>query len=466
MPRVQPGKPPSDPDLPPARPPFSLRLRMGLAAAGILVLALGLVGLALAAANKRSAEATLQDRMQSWAYLILAAAEPDASGHIQVSDELGDPRLSQPGSGIYGQLQGKDQYWISPSTLGVQLPKLPLLPTGQTRFELPVSEQSAYIYQLGLSWHLDNDEILPLTVSVLVAAEEIVRQTTAFQKGLWRALGAAGLILLLAQTSLVWLAFRPLQDVARDVAVVESGGSEALTGRYPVELDPLVRNLNKLLATEKANQLRYRNALDSLAHSLKTPLAVIKSGLEDSNPESTAAMRRATEEMNHLVSTRLQRAAGSTRRTMAQAVDVASQVQRVLRSLEKVYSHKMITAAVNIPEGLAFYGEQRDLLEILGNLLDNAFKYGRHKVSISAKTRVDGQSQSGLQLWVEDDGPGIAREQWHKLLQRGARGDERVEGHGLGLAIVLELMSAYGGSMDIGKSELGGARIELEIPLA
>src|SRR5690606_8985286 len=156
-------------------------------------------------------------------------------------------------------------------------------------------------------------------------------------------LSAAGLILLLAQTLLVWLAFRPLQGVARDVAEVESGGSEALSGRYPAELDPLVRNLNKLLATEKANQLRYRNALDSLAHSLKTPLAVIKSGLEDSGPESTAAMRRATEEMNHLVSTRLQRAAGSTRRTMAQAVDITTQVQRVLRSLEKVYSHKRIT---------------------------------------------------------------------------------------------------------------------------
>src|SRR5690606_17221528 len=103
---------------------------------------------------------------------------------------------------------------------------------------------------------------------------------------------------------------------------------------------------------------------------------------------------------------------------------------------------------------------------ILGNLLDNAFKYGRKKVSFSANAMVNGEQQSVLQLWVEDDGPGIASEQWQNLLQRGTRGDERVEGHGLGLAIVLELMSAYGGSMGIGKSELGGARIELEIPLA
>jgi two-component system sensor histidine kinase PhoQ len=461
---VKPGKATTDLPSLNAMQPFSLRLRMGLAAALILVMALGLVGLALEAANKRGAEANLKDQMQSWAYLVLAAAEPDETGHIQVGEELGDPRLSQPGSGIYGQLQGTNQYWISPSTLGVQLPKLPLLPSGQIRFDVPVTEQAAYIYQLGLSWHLDNDEILPLTVSVLVAAEEIARQTTAFQKGLWRALGVTGFILLLAQWLLIWLAFRPLQLIAGDVAAVESGGSEALTGSYPVELDPLVRNLNKLLSTEKANQLRYRNALDSLAHSLKTPLAVIRSGLEDTSPDSVAAMQRATLEMNHLVSTRLQRAAGSTRRTMAQGVNVGTEVQRVLDSLQKVYSHKMIKVDVNIPPGLEFQGEQRDLLEILGNLLDNAFKYGRKNVSISAHSNNQQESRTGFQLWVEDDGAGIAKEQWPRLLQRGIRGDERVEGHGLGLAIVLELMSAYGGSMDIGRSELGGARIELELP--
>jgi two-component system, OmpR family, sensor histidine kinase PhoQ len=443
---------------------FSLRVRMGLMAALILVLALGLVGMALSAANQRSTEAGLQERMQSWAYLILAAAEPDAGGHIQVSEELGDPRLSQPGSGVYGLLQGADQYWSSPSTLGAQLPSLALQPSGQVSFTLPAEGLPAYVYQLGLSWQLDNDEIVPLTVSVLVAAEEVSRQTSAFQIGLWRALGGAGLILLLAQSLLIWLAFRPLKGIASDVAAIESGEAESLLGLYPVELDPLVRNLNKLLATEKANQLRYRNALDSLAHSLKTPLAVIKSGLNDPGPESSAAMIRATDEMSHLVSTRLQRAASSTRRTMAQPVDVSSSVDRMLRSLEKVYSQKMIKADATIVAGTVFFGEQRDLLEILGNLLDNAFKYGRSKVSISASALQATERQPGLHVVVEDDGPGIAHEQWPLLLQRGVRGDERVEGHGLGLAIVLELMNAYGGSMNIGRSKLGGARIELNIP--
>ncbi len=444
--------------------PFSFRLRMGLAAGLILIMSLSLVGIALAAANQRSAEAVLRDRMQSWAYLILAASEPDAQGSIQVSEELGDPRLSQPGSRIYGLLQGEDQYWSSPSTLGAQLPNLALQRPGQINFTVPTKELTAYVYQLGLSWQLENGQIVPLTVSVLVAAEEIVRQTTAFKIGLWGALGGVGLILLFAQSLLIWLAYRPLQRIASDVAAVESGGAETLAGGYPSELDPLVRNLNKLLTTEKANQLRYRNALDSLAHSLKTPLAVMKSGLEDSGQESAAAMRRAIDDMNHLVGTRLQRAASSTRSTMAQAIDVAGNVDRVLRSLEKVYSQKMIKTDANIAPGLSFFGEQRDLLEILGNLLDNAFKYGSSKVRISAAPLNVKDRQPGLQIQVEDDGPGIDDEQWPLLLQRGVRGDERVEGHGLGLAIVQELISAYGGNMDIDRSDLGGARIVLFIP--
>jgi two-component system sensor histidine kinase PhoQ len=298
----------------------------------------------------------------------------------------------------------------------------------------------------------------------LVDPVEIERQTNAFQLGLWRALGTAGLILLVAQVLVIYLGFRPLQTVSRDVASVESGQSPRLQGMYPRELEPLARNVNQLLETEKANQQRYRNALDSLAHSLKTPLAILRTSLEIDSPASRAAMRKAADEMNQLVATRLQRAAVSARRTMAQPVAVAPEAERVLASLQKVYSHKMIAADLMIPVGLCFYGEQRDLLEILGNLLDNGFKYGRSKVRCSAGTMDPHAVRAGLWLRVEDDGPGIDERDWPVLLQRGVRGDEREEGYGLGLAIVLELVTAYGGSIDIAHSAWGGAMIYLEIP--
>ena len=132
--------------------------------------------------------------------------------------------------------------------------------------------------------------------------------------------------------------------------------------------------------------------------------------------------------------------------------------------MQKVHSQKMIRPAVTLEGGLLFYGEKRDLLELAGNLLDNAFKYGSSRVEVSGGTVGTDNPRPGLWLRVEDDGPGIDEDRHEKLLQRGIRGDERVEGHGLGLAIVLELVTAYGGKMTIDRSKLGGASVEVRIP--
>ena len=167
--------------------------------------------------------------------------------------------------------------------------------------------------------------------------------------------------------------------------------------------------------------------------------------------------------MNHLISTRLQRAAASTRRTLAGPIEVEPQAERVLSSLQKVYSQKMISVDVNIDPDLKFYGEKRDLLEFMGNLFDNAFKYGEKTVRVSSGVLGAETTRPGLWMTVEDDGPGIDPARWAQLLERGTRGDERVEGHGLGLAIVLELVSAYGGEISISKSELGGACLKVEL---
>jgi two-component system sensor histidine kinase PhoQ len=282
--------------------------------------------------------------------------------------------------------------------------------------------------------------------------------------GLWRSLVAAGTILVLAQMVIFFFGFRPLARVASDVARIESGKAERLEGHYPRELEPLARNVNRLLETEKSNQARIRNALDSLAHSLKTPLAVIQAGLPLHGGQAESSMQGAVNEISHLIATRLERAGSSARRTLVKPVPVQAQLQRVLDSLQKVYSHKMIAVGLKLEEGLQFYGEQRDLLELMGNLLDNAFKYGEGRIRVSGGIVDQAAPRPGLWLRVEDDGPGIDETQWEQLLQRGARGDEQVEGHGLGLAIVMELVTAYGGEVSIGHSELGGALIKVNIP--
>jgi two-component system sensor histidine kinase PhoQ len=441
---------------------------MAIIASVVLALALGLVGFALSAANHRSAVSALRARMESYVYLVLAATDVDEIGGLHVSKDIGDPLLNQPGSGIYVHVHGPNGHWSSPSSLGLRLPELQTMPAAQSSFSEPSETLNFYSYRYGVAWQVDDQPAVPLTISVLVDPSEIKRQTNAFRLGLRRALITAGLILLLAQLMVIYLGFRSLQTVARDVARVESGQSPRLQGHYPRELEPLARNVNQLLETEKANQQRYRNALDSLAHSLKTPLAILQTSLEVDSPASRLAMRKAVDEMNQLVVTRLQRAAVSARRTMAQPVALRAEAERVLAGLQKVYSRKMIAAEVMIPADLVFYGEQRDLLEMMGNLLDNAFKYGHGKVRLSAGPLDPDAVRSGVWLRVEDDGPGIDTKDWPTLLRRGMRGDERSSqragGYGLGLAIVLELATAYGGKIDIGHSLWGGAKIDVEIP--
>jgi len=441
-----------------------LRSRLLVLAVILLTISLGLVGLALDAAFHKSSEAGLKARMESLVYLVLAATEVNDDGSLVFDDDPGDPRLGQPGSGIYASVRGDKDRWASASSLGLSLPQPTQIGTGETAF-LPASDESGsfYTFQYGVSWELPGQGMLPVTVTILVDPVELQPELRAFRTGLWRSLGLTGFILVLAQVILLAFGLRPLRQISDDISGIETGRLERLEGNFPIELEPLKRNLNHLLETEKANQGRYRNALDSLAHSLKTPLSVIRSSLPSDASPKTVAIQDAVADMQHLIATRLQRAASSARSSNAPAVDVKTQAERLVASLERVYSQDLIKVDVMIEPELSFYGEQRDFLELAGNLLDNACKYGDGKVRISATAMDSDDSRAGICLQVDDNGPGIAVDEREQLLQRGVRGDERVEGHGLGLAIVLEIVSAYHGEIAIENSDLGGARLSVTL---
>jgi two-component system sensor histidine kinase PhoQ len=424
----------------------------------LLTISLGLVGFALDAAFQKSSEAGLKARMESLVYLVLAATELGGDGSLVIDEDPGDPRLRQPGSGIYANVSGEKDHWASVSSLGVNLPEVLQIPTGDSEF-LPASADTGFYYtfRYGVSWELPQGGMLPVTVTILVDPRELQPELSAFRTGLWQSLGLTGLILVLAQVILLALGLRPLRRITENISGIESGQLERLEGNYPTELEPLQRNLNHLLDTEQANQTRYRNALDSLAHSLKTPLSVIRSSLPSDDSARTVAMENAVSDMQRLIATRLQRAAASARSSNAPALDVKTQVERLVSSLKRVYSQELINIDVMIEPDLAFYGDQRDFLELTGNLLDNACKYGHGQVRLSAQTLDAVDPRAGIRLQVDDNGPGIAEDEREQLLQRGVRGDERVEGHGLGLAIVLEIVTAYNGEITITHGDLGGA---------
>jgi len=443
--------------------PVSLRLRLIVLAALVTAISLGLVGLALDTAFHKSSEAGLQARLESLVYLVLAATEVGDGGSLSVEDDPGDPRLGQPGSGIYAHVHGQQNQWTSPSSMGVILPEMPPVEAGQNQFLIAAKESDFYTFRYGVAFELPDGQLLPVTVTILASSQELQQEVQAFRAGMSRSLGAVGVILVLAQLLFLTLGLRPLRRITRDISGIESGKLQRIEDHYPKELEPLIRNLNNLLDTEKANQARYSNALDSLAHSLKTPLSVIRSSLPADTAAKSEAVNHAVSDMQHLIATRLQRAAASTRRTMAHAVDVKAQVERLILSLTRVYSQDLINIDAIIQPGLVFYGEQRDLLELAGNLLDNACKYGGGQVRLSAQLLNSAEPRAGISLQVEDNGPGVPPDESEQLLRRGVRGDERVEGHGFGLAIVLEIVSAYNGDIEIKQSDLGGACVSVSL---
>ena len=449
------------------RPPApSLRLRL-IALAGVVVLfSLGLLGYALDRAYQRAAEARVEERLQSVIYLAMGSLEVDEGGELNFSQNLPEPRLNSPGSGLYIAIDAGGERWLSPSALTVELPELEAIAPGQSHFTITDDPDFRFIYHYGLVFELIDGGDMPLSLAVIEDNAIYRSEVAAFRSSLWRWLLVAAGVLILMQLLFLRLSLRPLRNLSEDVAQVEAGNAETLSGSYPREVAPLTRNLNRLLQTEKANQQRYRNALDQLAHGLKTPLAVLQASLPEAvaDKHSRRSMARALEDMQTRVTQQLERAALSTRRTLVQPVPVRPEAERLARSLDKVYADKQIQVEMNVDQGVTFQGERRDLLEILGNLLDNAFKYTRSRIRLSAERVAGGELRPGLELCVEDDGPGIQEAFAEQVFERGIRGDEQLPGHGLGLAIVSELVAAYDGHTEIGTSDLGGARLRIHFP--
>jgi two-component system sensor histidine kinase PhoQ len=342
------------------------------------------------------------------------------------------------------------------------------LKPGQSAFALvPGKDQDVYVFSLGVMWEVPNRGSVNLTLHIADDAANLQAQLDVFRQTLLVYLGGLGLLLLaLLVLTLRW-SLRPLRRIAGDLARVEHGQQERLPDRYPSELSGLAANLNEFISSERDHLKRYRNTLADLAHSLKTPLAVMRSQLE-SGAEGEDFRWTVLEQvgrMDQIVAYQLSRAATSGHTTFVAPIRIEHHAEEIVASLEKVYSTRNILCEFEIAPRALFYGEQGDLMELLGNLLENGFKWARRRVVLTARPLPSpGARRDGLEIVVEDDGEGIAENQVEHLLQRGVRGDERVQGHGIGLAIVQDLVRAYRGELSVGQSPtLGGAAFRVRI---
>ena len=448
---------------PPTR--FSLLARLLVGAGLALLLALALVGLAVDRAFQGAAEAAMKERLEAVVYLILTTVEVDSDGDPGVVEALAEPRLNQPGSGLFGGAITPYGDWESPSLYGVTpKPSARVIERGTELFRGTEVGGTWNVFAIGLGWEQPDGEIIDLTIW---AAEDPNRQAmtlAGFRRDLWQWLGLAAALIIAAQFVILVLLLRPLRQVAQEVREVEAGERDAITGRYPRELMPLTGNLNALLTSERDNARRYRQALADLAHALKTPVAVLRARLESSQHPERAELSDSLVEMEKLIRRQLERAARSTRQTIHKPVAVMPILSRLGDSLERLHAADGLEIEVDGDEAVKARLDERDLWELCGNLMENAAKYGHGRVRASARPyRVDGRRQ-GVELLVEDNGPGIAEGDLPGLLERGRRGDERRDGQGLGLSICRELVDDLGGRIELAESALGGAAIRVILP--
>jgi two-component system sensor histidine kinase PhoQ len=444
----------------------SLQGRLLIASVFVLPLVLLIAGLALSRAYEYSQESALEDRLQLQVYLLLGSIDLKEE-HIQFPDRLTEPRYDRPHSGLYAAIHDQDGQilWRSLSSITLVNKEVELagenqLEAGEPQF-LHIPEKSLFRYQLRIIWEFPEED-KSLTFTVMESNQAFVSNLQEYNQHLTLWMSIIFLVALLAQTLILRWGLIPLRKLAKDLKAIESGSSELLTGDYPNEVEPVTQNLNGLIESERKQRERYRNTLGDLAHSLKTPLAVMRGAGEEkqSIERYQDLVDEQVERMDQIVQYQLSRAVKSQNIPLGKSVSIEPIVTRMLSALCKVYRDKAVSTEANIPFELQFPGDERDLMELLGNLMENAFKYGDRKVGVSGEIQ-----QQLLCLKIYDDGPGVPEELRQVILKRGERLDTSIQGQGIGLSVVADIVSSYQGELEITDSPYGGSCFVVLIPV-
>ena len=292
---------------------------------------------------------------------------------------------------------------------------------------------------------------------VAEAANTLNALIIRFRTGLLVGFFIMTFMLLSIQFWVLNLAFRPIHTLEKEIIQLEKGQQAKLQQDYPLELSGVAKNLNALIEKEHCQREKYRGSMADLAHSLKTPIAIIKSELE--NIPNNTTIHNAFMRINDTIEYQLRRAVISGHNLLSKGTNIQSTLNLVLSALDKLYKEKSIKTQYHVGQDLHFLGDENDLMEIFGNLLDNAFKHAKSKIVVSVS-----QEQHSLVIAIEDDGNGIDQEQGQGIFHRGKRLDETNQGQGIGLAIVQNIVDSYQGQIELSRSTMGGAKFTMTFP--
>lgn len=425
----------------------------------ILSAFLGLAGAALDRAFRTSTEAAVREQLQAHVFTLLTAATEDDQGRMRLPEVLAAPAFNQPDSGLYAEVRGESGLyrWRSGSLLGRDaLGTLPSRP-GETRFHL---DRDLALLDQGIAWEDDRGEPIDYVVTVGIGRHALDNEQAAFRATLWRWLGGVAVLLLAAQTLSARWGLAPLREMSHAVRRIENGEVGRIEGEVPRELDGLSRNLNSLIEQNRLRQERVRHSLADLAHSMKTPLAVLRGAGEQAGDRVLRDLiGEQTARIDEIVSYQRQRASVAGSSAVTRPIALAPILRRLTASLDKVHRERRLHCELVIDADIRLRADEGDLFELFGNLLENAYKHCRARVRVSAVPE-----QGRWRIDVEDDGEGMRAEDAERLLRRGERADQRHPGEGIGLAVVSEILRQYGGNLEVQSSPLGGARLRVLLP--
>ena len=451
----------------------SLSFRLIVSSAVVAIILLVSAAYLLNGLFQQALQRNFDSRLRATLDGILANVElgPDGKPHLQGS--ISDNRFNLPLSGWYWQI-GEVNGNVGDLASGSLLEQRILVPEnalstrdkdGIASFstrdndgqQLRVIEQNLKLFG---STH---------DYSFMVAGnfDELSAEVTSFRKALLTVLGLLGAGLLAAILAQVRYGLKPLVDMQHRLNDIRSGKIELLHDDFPAEIQPVADELNLLVQSNFEIIDRARMQVGNLAHALKTPISVLTNEARDSKSPLAIKVKEQIDVMRDQVNLYLDRARRAARaQTIGSSTDVEPVLQSLARTLQRINRDRNLTIEVNAPTTLRFRGERQDLEEMVGNVMDNACKWAKSKIFVSAKL-MPVSSEPGrawLVITVEDDGPGIPAANRADALKRGQRLDESKPGSGLGMSIILETASMYAGKVELADANNGGLCVNLQLP--
>jgi two-component system sensor histidine kinase PhoQ len=437
----------------------SLKARVLFSTLLMTIVMLPVIGLTLTNAFDQQLSIAMKNELTAYSYSILTVAEVDNS-ELLMPVYLLENQFNISQSGLYALINSLPKksfsakaLWQSQSllTLPLQTLQAEFIPSpkiGENIFSVITLEGRKHLlYSFSVSFS-DNAQPFPITLHLIKDQKEFLLALSDFKQQLWSWLIFLMLVFIVIQVAWLLWTLKPLKVLAHELTTIEQGKKNTLDAHYPLELQQVTSQLNTLLLTEQNQRKRYRNALADLAHSLKNPLAVMQS-----EASLSKEVHQQISLINNIIEHQLKRAQSAGESSWHLGVEVKPLLDKLIASLMKVYQDKQLRFSVNVDNKTLFKGDEADLMEMLGNLADNACKAAKSTVAVTVKV-----NNKQLTITVEDDGVGIELSQQQAILVRGTRADTYHAGHGIGLAIVRDLVSSYQGQLSISTStSLGGA---------